>query len=496
MRPLIGSTLLALSFGWHHPSTRHRGGPLRAGGTLHPRPTRPRDFSRLRPVIDRLADGAALPKLIVFDLDNTLWTPELYTLRHLAGYRDARPPGPEAGRDVWLVDGAADVLWELATHARWRAAPTALAVASRTNKGAWARSLLGQFKPDGARPLAALLAHTAIFTGDKTAHFEQLRAESGVGFDDMVFFDDARDGKFGNCERVARLGVLSVHTPRGLSAELFTLALEQFAALKAAGEPTGVVLPARAPPPAAAAQAAEEGAVVGEVTKWLEDRAFGFVRVPGRAKDVFFHRRALRGDAPPAPRPRDRVRVTVRADAQGRAECASVELLDAAAPAEADGVTLRAFSMNLPFAALLAHGYKEIESRNGTMFRGTEGQRMLLHVGQRTYPDGGAHRVLMRENGLSDQEIDDLTALPPKFKRGQAVALLDIGATHLVEDVRERSLPLVERQVVARGDVMGRYHTRITGVQWLREGVPMRGQPGVFDAFVPTAALPPEFTPP
>ena len=98
MRPLIGSTLLALSFGWHHPSTRHRGGPLRAGGTLHPRPTRPRDFSRLRPVIDRLADGAALPKLIVFDLDNTLWTPELYTLRHLAGYRDARPPGPEAGR--------------------------------------------------------------------------------------------------------------------------------------------------------------------------------------------------------------------------------------------------------------------------------------------------------------------------------------------------------------------------------------------------------------
>ena len=70
---------------------------------------------------------------------------------------------------------------------------------------------------------------------------------------------------------------------------------------------------------------------------------------------------------------------------------------------------------------------------------------MLLHVGQRTYPDGGAHRVLMRENGLSDQEIDDLTALPPKFKRGQAVALLDIGETHLVEDVRERSLPRLER---------------------------------------------------
>ena len=233
---LVGSTLLALGFGWHQSNTGlfRRGGPLRAGGTLHPRPTQPRDFSQLRPAIDRLPEGAVLPKLIVFDLDNTLWTPELYTLRYLDGYRDARPPRPAAGRDVWLVDGAADVLWELATHARWREAPTALAVASRTNKGPWARALLGQFKPDGVTPLASLLAHTAIFTGDKTAHFEQLRAESGVEFEDMVFFDDARDGKFGNCERVARLGVLSVHTPRGLARAVRARA-RLCAALKAAG---------------------------------------------------------------------------------------------------------------------------------------------------------------------------------------------------------------------------------------------------------------------
>ena len=48
-----------------------------------------------------LASDAQLPRLVVFDLDHTLWTPELYTLRHLPGYDDASPPFPVAGEDVW-----------------------------------------------------------------------------------------------------------------------------------------------------------------------------------------------------------------------------------------------------------------------------------------------------------------------------------------------------------------------------------------------------------
>ena len=40
------------------------------------------------------------------------------------------------------------------------------------------------------------------------------------------------------------------------------------------------------------------------------------------------------------------------------------------------------------FAALLANGYKDLETRNGTMFAGyPAGTQMLLHVGQRIYPD-------------------------------------------------------------------------------------------------------------
>ena len=95
------------------------------GGVLQPRPpTKERSFEGFASVAGSLPAGAALPKLVVFDLDNTLWTPELYTLRHLPNYAQAGPPGPVAGEDVWLLDGAAEALYELASCERWEARAT------------------------------------------------------------------------------------------------------------------------------------------------------------------------------------------------------------------------------------------------------------------------------------------------------------------------------------------------------------------------------------
>ena len=85
---------------------------------LQPRRITPFDPSTVAPPV--LASDAQLPRLVVFDLDHTLWTPELYTLRHLPGYDDASPPFPVAGEDVWLLDGAEAVLHELETHERWQ----------------------------------------------------------------------------------------------------------------------------------------------------------------------------------------------------------------------------------------------------------------------------------------------------------------------------------------------------------------------------------------
>ena len=86
------------------------------------------------PARAELPEGAARPKLVVFDLDNTLWTPELHTLRKQ----------PKAGKDVALCGGAVDALFDLATGDGWRA--TSAAVASRAEEKAWAEALLESFK--------------------------------------------------------------------------------------------------------------------------------------------------------------------------------------------------------------------------------------------------------------------------------------------------------------------------------------------------------------
>ena len=194
------------------------------------------------------ATAPTLPKLLVFDLDHTLWTPELYTLRRLPGYQTAAPPGPVADADVSLFPGAAAVLEAVATEPRWQ--NTKCACASRTNKGPWARSLLAQFEA-GGKSLDELMAYQEIYTGGKAKHFEALRDKSGVAYEDMLFFDDARDGKYGNCARVAELGCVAVHTPRGLDPERFAAGLAAHAA-GARGAAADAAAPPRPPAGAAA----------------------------------------------------------------------------------------------------------------------------------------------------------------------------------------------------------------------------------------------------
>lgn len=191
-----------------HPRPRLRPLITMGGGIKQPRPTEPFDPAAHPPAVDTLPEGAALPRLVVFDLDNTVWTPELYTLRHFKGYADASPPNPVAGKDVWLLDGAAAALHELATHERWRG--TQVAAASRTNKPRWAGALLREFDVPGCssgRKLAELIPYQEIYPGSKTVHFEELRAATGVAYDEMLFFDDSDGGKYGNCEPVSRMGL-------------------------------------------------------------------------------------------------------------------------------------------------------------------------------------------------------------------------------------------------------------------------------------------------
>ena len=441
---------------------------------------------------------SAVPRVIVFDLDNTLWTPELYQLRRLERSNQI----PVAGRDVKLFDGAREVLEDILPNIGGgddQNKPI-LAIASRTNKVDWAEDLLDQFQ------LRDRFAAIEIFPGIKTNHFAKIQRLTKVPFHEMMFFDDARDGKYGNCEPVAAMGVFCVHCPDGLrTKDVFERALDLYEN-KWDKTPNTIVewdgemkinTPRRHEKSVSPSSSKKYEGVIKLVKR---EKYFGFIKYrtdygKSETKDVFFHFSNLAAD-PSSIEEGDKVSFQIRKDYKNKNKdmAFNVDTVNNIGDEEDDSkkVQFRCFSMNNPFAALLANGYKTLETRNGTMFTEySEGTQMLLHVGQRTYPDGGKHLDIMKaaQPGISDDEIQKLKTLPKGFSKGNIVAILEIGKTYETT-VAERSVSEFERKVVAYGSDSGRIVTEIKRVAYLKKPIRQRGESGVFKVKIDPDMIP------
>jgi magnesium-dependent phosphatase 1 len=154
-----------------------------------------------------------MARLIVFDLDLTLWhcAPLLWCDQLTPPLRRAASGRVFAfcRNEVRLYPGVPDLL------ARLSATGHLLGLASRTSAPAIARELLDLFG------IASFFAHQHIYPGDKSAHFRALHEETGVAFEDMIFFDDEHR----NIESVSRLGVAAHLVPHGMNGELLKVAL-------------------------------------------------------------------------------------------------------------------------------------------------------------------------------------------------------------------------------------------------------------------------------
>lgn len=156
-------------------------------------------------------------------------------------------------------------------------------------------------------------------------------------------------------------------------------------------------------------------------------------------------------------------------------------------------VSIRVFSMNNPFAALLANGYKTIETRNGTMFTPyPSGTKFLLHVGKRIYPDGDRHIDVMKSdefNPLSNEQITKLKSLPNGYKSGMVIAIVEIGDTYETT-LEQRSEPNFQRSVCAFGNDSGWRATDIIRVEYLKRPVQVSGRGGVFKIDIDKDVIP------
>ncbi|ORY05445.1 magnesium-dependent phosphatase 1,putative [Basidiobolus meristosporus CBS 931.73] len=180
-----------------------------------------------------------LPKIIVFDLDYTLWP--LWLDTHLDG-----PPFEASGTGVKDCSGNVvefypdvPVVLEICR----RLSNTILAVASRTHEPRWANQIISRMKvrldkeqlskvntlapasSPGDLLFQEYIDHEEIYPGSKLKHFKSISKKYNIGFEEMVFFDD----EFRNIKEISKLGVKCVYVQEGVTLKNFLQALNEFA---------------------------------------------------------------------------------------------------------------------------------------------------------------------------------------------------------------------------------------------------------------------------
>lgn len=168
-----------------------------------------------------------LPKLVVFDCDACLWTPECFEIQ---------PPFQRVSDDTVLANRTKVKLFPGAVHAfreilhRPEFRDTKIALASTTRYPSHSKVLRESFHVVPGRSIASVVVSTQVYYDDsKVGHFESIREETGIEFHEMLFFDDCIWGD--NIDDVERgcPGVVGIRTPKGMTIDKWNEGLAEFA---------------------------------------------------------------------------------------------------------------------------------------------------------------------------------------------------------------------------------------------------------------------------
>ncbi|KAI8979982.1 magnesium-dependent phosphatase-1 [Pilobolus umbonatus] len=164
------------------------------------------------------------PKMIVFDLDYTLWPDWIDST--------SGPPFAydEQTQSIFNMQGdrlsfychIAKVIQMIKSFPG-----TTIALASRTEEPEWARIAIGLLRiPElDNTSLLEIVDYMEIYPGSKINHFKALSEKSNIDCSEMIFFDDEHRNS-----EVTKLGVhfVKVDARKGVTVDLFEKALERY----------------------------------------------------------------------------------------------------------------------------------------------------------------------------------------------------------------------------------------------------------------------------
>lgn len=170
------------------------------------------------------------PRLVCFDLDGTLWYPEMYQLWGSGGAPFKKTDDgnivDRSGTKVKLMGYTRQILRSIDRDV------TQIGIASSTDEPDWAAECMEKITLDDKRELkmADVIRKdaVAIQKGNKSGHFQLIHRNTKIPYEDMIFFDNEPR----NIRAVEPLGVQCVLTPDGMTKENWEAALAEFSKRK------------------------------------------------------------------------------------------------------------------------------------------------------------------------------------------------------------------------------------------------------------------------